>query len=82
MIRKTLTILSLIGLLLSVGLWGVSYCNILYAFPRSQTLQHVLGLRDGACQLLLVAHASVADNLLAGHYPERAYPCRINYLQF
>ncbi len=26
MIRKTLTILSLIGLLLSVGLWGVSYC--------------------------------------------------------
>ena len=25
MIRKTLTILSLIGLLLSVGLWGVSY---------------------------------------------------------
>ena len=27
MIRKTLTILSLIGLLLSVGLWGVSYNN-------------------------------------------------------
>ncbi len=25
MIRKTLTILSLVGLLLSVGLWGVSY---------------------------------------------------------
>ncbi|MCH8880038.1 MAG: hypothetical protein IID34_09160 [Planctomycetes bacterium] len=25
MIRKTLTILSLIGLLLSVGLWGASY---------------------------------------------------------
>ncbi|MCH8913595.1 MAG: hypothetical protein IIA33_08530, partial [Planctomycetes bacterium] len=25
MLRKTLTILSLIGLLLSVGLWGVSY---------------------------------------------------------
>ncbi len=28
MIRKTLTIVSLIGLLLSVGLWGVSYWNI------------------------------------------------------
>ncbi len=28
MIRKTLTILSLIGLLLSVGLWGMSYFNI------------------------------------------------------
>ncbi len=30
MIRKTLTILSLVGLLLSVGLWGVSYFNVLY----------------------------------------------------
>ncbi len=30
MIRKTLTILSLIGLLLSVGLWGVSYAGYLY----------------------------------------------------
>ncbi len=28
MLRKTLTILSLIGLLLSVGLWGVSYLSI------------------------------------------------------
>ena len=27
MLRKTLTIISLIGLLLSVGLWGVSYFN-------------------------------------------------------
>ncbi len=30
MIRKTLTILSLIGLLLSVGLWGVSYYDVSY----------------------------------------------------
>ena len=28
MLRKTLTLLSLIGLLLSVGLWGVSYWNL------------------------------------------------------
>ena len=28
MIRKTLTILSFVGLLLSVGLWGASYLNI------------------------------------------------------
>ncbi len=28
MLRKTLTILSLIGLLLSVGLRGVSYCGV------------------------------------------------------
>ena len=30
MIRKSLTILSLIGLLLSVGLWGVSYYRVTY----------------------------------------------------
>ena len=30
MLRKTLTILSLIGLLLSVGLWGVSYFDFIY----------------------------------------------------
>ncbi len=30
MLRNTLTILSLIGLLLSVGLWGVSYAGYLY----------------------------------------------------
>ncbi len=28
MIRKSLTTLSLIGLLLSVGLWGVSYWSL------------------------------------------------------
>ena len=28
MLRKTLTILSLVGLLLSLGLWGVSYLNL------------------------------------------------------
>ncbi len=30
MLRKTLTILSLMGLLLSVGLWGVSYFRMTY----------------------------------------------------
>ncbi len=30
MLRKTLTILSLLGLLLSAGLWGVSYLNLFY----------------------------------------------------
>ncbi len=30
MLRKTLTILSLIGLLLSVGLWGVSFYGLQY----------------------------------------------------
>ena len=30
MLRKTITIISLVGLLLSVGLWGVSYWNVGY----------------------------------------------------
>ena len=34
MLRKTLTILSLIGLLLSAGLWGVSYWNVHVWFIR------------------------------------------------
>ncbi len=34
MLRKTLTILSLIGLLLSMGLWGMSYFNIWYYCPK------------------------------------------------
>jgi len=34
MLRKTLTILSLLGLLLSVGLWGVSYINLFYVGPQ------------------------------------------------
>ncbi len=33
MLRKTLTILSLIGLLLSVGLWGVSYFTLHFRTP-------------------------------------------------
>ena len=39
MIRKTLTILSLIGLLLCVGLWGVSYLNIKYEVHGSATYE-------------------------------------------
>ena len=31
MLRKTLTIVSLIGLLLCVGLWGVSYLDLVYS---------------------------------------------------
>ncbi len=36
MLRKTLTILSLLGLLFSVGLWGVSYFNIWYFAPNAK----------------------------------------------
>ena len=44
MIRKTLTILSVIGLLLSVGAWGVSYFNLVYV---PQTLIHRVWLYGG-----------------------------------
>ncbi len=47
MIRKTLTIISLLGLLLSVGLWGVSYWGFLW---RSQDLTICLGVYEGAAQ--------------------------------
>ena len=42
MLRKTLTILSLIGLLTSLGLWGVSYLNLFYLGT-----QHNLNTWDG-----------------------------------
>ena len=40
MLRKTLTILSLLGLLLSVGLWGVSYWRVDYQGRYALTLTH------------------------------------------
>ena len=46
MLRKTLTILSLIGLLVSVGLWGVSYYGVLYSqdkYPASTSVLLVAG---------------------------------------
>jgi len=52
MIRKALTILSLIGLLLSVGAWGVSYLRIAYRTPEYQIetvvggLQYIYGSED------------------------------------
>ena len=42
MLRRALTILSLIGLLLSVGLWGASYVGI-----GHQKAKHVIGLSGG-----------------------------------
>ncbi len=38
MLRKTLTIVSLIGLLLSVGLWGMSYFNLIYLCMSMESL--------------------------------------------
>ena len=48
MIRKTLTILSLIGLLLSIGLWGVSFLSVNYVTPDGNG---VVGIEDGALYL-------------------------------
>ena len=43
MLRKTLTILSLIGLLISVGLWAASYWNI-----RHRGQKYTCGIKRGA----------------------------------
>ena len=48
MLRKTLTILSLIGLLLSVGLWGASCSSLKYGL---QTNRHVFELGGGDLKL-------------------------------
>ena len=65
MLRKTLTILSLIGLLLSVGLWGVSYSGIDRVWRSLETVHgetihtiHGLVLRDGAVGLFAVGWGS------------------------
>ena len=42
MLRKTLTIFSLIGLLLSVGLWGVSYFRFTWFSERNESCRTVL----------------------------------------
>ena len=66
MIRKTLTILSLIGLVLSVGLWGVSYLNIFYRSNGGDTIRlgrgSIIWMRPGPGQRQLWKSVeSVAD---------------------
>ena len=56
MFRKTLTILSLIGLLLGVGLWGASYLSINYS---SFNGQRVVGIEDGAAYFSLRAKKNI-----------------------
>ncbi len=60
MFRKTLTILSLIGLLLSVGLWGVSYWMIGLFWPPK------IGLvaTDGSAELRLFGEAEYNSEAL------------------
>ncbi len=64
MLRKTLTILSLIGLLLSVGLWGVSYRRTLTFTVWDSDDAWVLGeLRDGHAIAFL-------QSLVLDHLPD------------
>ena len=53
--RRTLTILSLIGLLLSVGLWGVSYWNVSALFIR-RAEGATIDLMQGYLQFNYVAY--------------------------
>ena len=43
MLRKTLTIFSLVGLLISVGLWGVSYFQLIHTSAYRQMRVHFGG---------------------------------------
>jgi hypothetical protein len=71
MIRKSLMILSLLGLVLSVALWAVSYLNILCYFPRQQhpeghAHQYVVGVREGSLQVFYAEFSDVMPSLPAG----------------
>ncbi len=57
--RKTLTILSLIGLLLSVGLWGVSYYRVMWVSP---SLRHKIDLSRGAATLQSLTALATPDD--------------------
>ena len=48
MLRKTLTIFSLLGLLLSVGAWGVSYLDIYYVYSADGIGSRSVFLHGGA----------------------------------
>ena len=58
MLRKTLTIISLIGLLLSVGLWGVSFFGPIYFSPKKPDnpfpYNYSLGALDGALSVSFI----------------------------
>ncbi len=59
MIRKTLTILSLIGLLLSVASWGVSYYRLMLVLP---SLRHKIHLSRGAVTLQALTEPPMPDD--------------------
>ncbi len=61
MIRKTLTILSLLGLLLSVGLWGVSYYRVMLVLP---SLRHKIHLHRGTVTLQALMEPTMPDDWL------------------
>ncbi len=70
MIRKTLTIFSLIGLLLSVGLWGVSYYGILCRHdkcPASTTFLLLTGYAEVSWHELPSASEHYS---IYGHYSQ------------
>ncbi len=61
MLRRALTILSLIGLLLSVGLWGVSYYRVMLVLP---SLRHKIHLSRGALTLQALTEPTMPDDWL------------------
>ena len=61
MIRKTLIILSLIGVLLSVGLWGASCCGLGIESVRSVGYEKSVGLSHDE-----VTHLYIIDGVVCG----------------
>ena len=55
MLRKTLTIVSLIGLVLSVGLWGAAYFNVWITSNRG----YAINLREGCFKLLRTSDGGI-----------------------
>ena len=61
MIRKTLTICSLIGLLLSVVMWGVSYWNFWYSWDFNS-----IEVNEGAISFEYFHNMTMADDIIWG----------------
>ncbi len=68
MIRKTLTIISLIGLLLSVGAWGVSYFHLSFTPPYTNGNDLMIRVDYGTVRSYYNKH-EIGDNFKRPSYP-------------
>jgi len=69
MLRKTLTILALIGLLLSVGAWGVSYWGIKY-FREADASASQYSLVSGTMQVIRLDEETLRGMMWRNDWPQ------------